>query len=693
MSCENCLPEELIDIKNHDILSGPYSSQQECLDNHAVSTGTQINVSSIGNKVNMVFDQVTMPGSISFTEAVSDDNKIILYDIDSSATFQGDIVLSFSSPDINVAKNPILFHIIYDEQSNKTIYENITTQVSDGIIYGTTSSLSPFAIMTDTIGLDFGIGQFNPNLVLSGCSSPTGPTVDTNLPCTGGKTKGSWVVDENGIPVPKIFATKCDCYEPHPYLNVETIVGGAALIGSGAAPLCAGIASIRSLGIPALKASMANIRNLIPATMASIQTITNKIIDIDDIIKIGTSMRNVIETEIDILKNEIKDIASGIVDVVEDLVGGRMNIDFDDPLGWILDDDSTNYLEQAQEMYDDWASDLLSDVDTETAAALRRFGEYRSQYDTKFNDLGERGQQSTMLLKELIEKNKEKMDEVVKKTAIETELDGAEQLLKQQALELAQKEQTKSSLVQSMMSNIAGTLLAVGSLYNNINQIDIKKTCPEGFTLNPETCDCCPNCINGKILDTNSCDCICPENLFPCGDSCCDSTTTTTTPQPGCGDNLRITWKDVTINTDWKYLGWNGPYRACIGDGVQCYTVAPSAYRLIKQSCGGWIISLSHTNSTTCTSDKGIKGGFRVMIYQGPYSNPTSILYRKTWGWCTYVNTDGSCSDSNPMAPPIKGSLPLYEVGTTIVNLELADETCRNILNEYIQSAPQATME
>lgn len=696
MSCENCLPEELIDLEKHDILAGPFSSEEECFSSNTVIPGIQVNASSFDNTASITFDRIVAPGSISFTKSNSSDSKLILYDIDSSASFDGEISLSFTSPDINPANNPILFHIVYNEQLDKIIYENITTQVSNGIIYGKTSSLSPFVIMTDTIGLDIDSGGFNPSLVVSGCSAPggPGPSVLPTEPCSGNQTRGNWVVNENGVPLPSIVATKCDCYEPHPYLSIDTIATAAAAIATGAAPACVAAASLKNLGLPALRASVANIRGLLASAQSYGRQLAKGLALLLESKATLTSLLDVIDDEILVIREQAIINQSKITQLIRDITGEQLDdIDLDDPLGWIPDDRYIELTKEVQERYDDWASDLLSDVSPEEADLFRQWKAAFDESSELGQELGSKGQQKALLESEILSQDRLKLEQQKKILDNDAETSGARALLTEKEQELISKEDTAKSLVRQMLNDVAGTIIATGGLISAINQIDIKKTCPEGFTLNTETCDCCPNCINGKILDTNSCDCICPDNLVPCGDSCCESTTTTTTGEPGCGDNLRITWKDVTINTDWDNLGWNGPYRACIGESVQCYTVAPYAYRLIKQSCGGWIVSLSHTLPTTCSSDKGIKGGFRVMIYQGAYSNPTAILYRKTWGWCTYVNGDGSCSDSNPMAPPNKGSIALYEVGTRIINLELADASCRDILNQYIQAEPQVTME
>jgi hypothetical protein len=40
--CDNCLPENLIDNNIHNIVAGPFSSEQECCDNCAANINENI---------------------------------------------------------------------------------------------------------------------------------------------------------------------------------------------------------------------------------------------------------------------------------------------------------------------------------------------------------------------------------------------------------------------------------------------------------------------------------------------------------------------------------------------------------------------------------------------------------------------------------------------------------------------------
>jgi len=70
----------------------------------------------------------------------------------------------------------------------------------------------------------------------------------------------------------------------------------------------------------------------------------------------------------------------------------------------------------------------------------------------------------------------------------------------------------------SRMGDLAASSIA---FYGFLNQISVPKTCP-GQTLNPITCECCPDCTGGKVFPNpmRGCECECPSGEEPCGDEC-----------------------------------------------------------------------------------------------------------------------------------------------------------------------------
>jgi len=79
-----------------------------------------------------------------------------------------------------------------------------------------------------------------------------------------------------------------------------------------------------------------------------------------------------------------------------------------------------------------------------------------------------------------------------------------------------------------------GALVALGqaaaylaSAYALINSIGVDKECPNDWTLRPISCQCCPDCENGKVFTNPSgCNCACPQGKDAC--------TNTTSGVEGC---------------------------------------------------------------------------------------------------------------------------------------------------------------
>lgn len=199
--------------------------------------------------------QVSNQNFVRSNKLFEDDNFIV-FDIENTLSFNGEFTLAFSSEEILPENNPLVIHVKYDEQTEQTLYEDITTDVSEGVISATTNSFSQFIVIKDTnsvptIGIDGQVtGGFNPCLVLSGCSSPNNynenncgfdmPNI-TNWDCPGNQTRGSLIGGGN-----------CGCYESSA-ITVDMIISAFFLVGAGRAALCGTSRAIAGLRISQLR--------------------------------------------------------------------------------------------------------------------------------------------------------------------------------------------------------------------------------------------------------------------------------------------------------------------------------------------------------------------------------------------------------------------------------------------------------
>jgi hypothetical protein len=124
--------------------------------------------------------------------------------------------------------------------------------------------------------------------------------------------------------------------------------------------------------------------------------------------------------------------------------------------------------------------------------------------------------------------------EVLQKSS-ELELSEANKAIEAAGLVMkrAQLDGAETTLL-SRMGDLAASSIA---FYGFLNQISVPKTCPNGQTLNPITCECCTNCTGGKVFPDpmRGCECECPTGKETCGDSCYDPCTNGKTRSYTCG--------------------------------------------------------------------------------------------------------------------------------------------------------------
>lgn len=187
-----------------------------------------------------------------------------------------------------------------------------------------------------------------------------------------------------------------------------------------------------------------------------------------------------------------------------------------------------------------------------------------------------------------------------------------------------------------------------------------------------------------------------------------EETTITVCPPPpkvvNCRCNqisyYRAVLGDLAINNKSKQTDGPRLYRPptlCEGPYDNCVVSNNSfpgaiATQVVKNLCGGWVLDFRYWLPMRCTTQSSIDnekiiGAVRVMIYQGPVSNPTSIRYRKSWGWCAVANSEGGCAESSPaVQPPRAGTLPMKEYGVSIDNPTFT--SCEQAFAQYITRPP-----
>jgi len=545
-------------------------------DNLSLGLGTQILVSSSDNNVELTFENITKAGEVKFEKVSSESSEISIYNINTDAEFSENITISFNDFNINPENNPAIIHLKYDEELEEVAYEDITTEVIEGKISGVVNSLSPFMIGSYPPPNAWGPGQGQCDFRL---------TVTPPEPCPGNQTRGNWAITEDGIGPPRLLGGTCGCWEPS-QITIDLILGAASGVSAAKAGICAIMKNIFDLksiikalitivddamtAIRALVSRIGQLRSQMAALMDDINNLVSQV-------NAAIARKNSLDDEINKLREIINELSkSGVtIDVEKDPLWHKLNT--------LIDEDNRVRKIILERM--------------EKAKDLQR------QYDTKASDL---------ITKELDLSNQQSIRQSAE----------ADLFVKQSILEMNEK--TLSTRLQELAASI---LL----LYSYLNEISVQKTCPEGQTLNPLTCECCPNCTGGKVFPNpmDGCNCECPEGKVPCfslveencydpcpegqiraGSNCeCISLTTTTTPAP-CVDS-------------------------CDGDLV-CCDVGEEVKRCVSEdSCRKTLwCNAYHELGNECD----FSGNGKIPGPRPGYTNP---------GEYVWVNTNISCSEQS----------------------------------------------
>jgi len=451
--------------------------------------GLSVQVPS-GDGLVVTFDNVTAPGKATFLNPTSTSQNLDFHYVDTTAEFAGGVTVTLSSPGINPANDPILVHMRNDDATGEVYYEDITTAVGNGTISGVAESLGMFFVIKDTTA-------FDPCSILTNCAaSAVGPLfTDEELgskatcsfkldvkapePCPGGQTRGNWAI-ENGVPTPRLLATICDCYVPS-WVTVDTVVGAAGAVGAARAAACAGWNAIRALGIPSVLSAMRQTQSLLDDALRIISARTREIAELVqniDLYKASADLSKSSQESLGYLINELE----GQIDDIKNLI-------MDQNGGLLLDADHPELIPLEQEL-----KSLSNQLD--------------SQFISEQNWL------------------KQMDDAVASKASKEATIQNAEQAIKtyranllSDSARLAPLEGAKTMALAQIAQATGEGVVAAAAMYSFVNEISVKKTCPEGQTLNPLTCECCPPCTNGQVFPEpmSGCDCVCPKGKIPCG--------------------------------------------------------------------------------------------------------------------------------------------------------------------------------
>jgi hypothetical protein len=385
--------------------------------------------------------------------------------------------------------------------------------VVQGRISGTVSSLSPFTIVTETIGLDTGIGNFDPCIIVSGCTSqPTDNCgfklqVDPPPDCPGNQTRGNWVI-ENGVPTPRLFATTCDCYVPS-LVTVDTIIALATGIGTIKAGICASRAAILSLNIPSLVSFIKDLRFWIDDAL---RTLANYMEDLR-ILKIEISDLNYQWLEIknrlyELMYDVLPDLLDDFWDIVEGITGR-------DPRNAVSQDELAEIVREAGEQYNRWKNDPSI---PDPSGLFRRWTQNADDTLQANKEIDNLAELRNIKLHQRDSKIAQQDWTTNQIKDLEETVDVAKLQLQDAVAELATKEGQKASLLRTIYESTRDVFVTTSLMYSYLNEISVKKTCPEGETLNPLTCECCPNCTGDKVFPDpmSGCNCVCPPGTEAC---------------------------------------------------------------------------------------------------------------------------------------------------------------------------------
>jgi len=443
-------------------------------DNSTPPVGEQVQVSSSGSNIELIFDNIITSGEVTFGPIDSTDG--LFCDIDTTSDFSGNIAVSFNNPGIIPSNDPAIYHIKYDSELDQVFYDNITTEVIEGKITGVVDSLGSFIIqfVPPPVGWGFPPSEslgFS-RRVFGGLSCGTFNLNFQNLlpPCPGNQTRSGFNIDfEDGTFSP--FGG-CGCYEDAG-VTVDLIASAASSFGLARAGVCAGVRLIANL-----RASLPSLKNVVSGLTSALAILQNSLRNLGGFVTRYKTELNYWTTLNNGARAARAKAEEAIIKGQEALRTRRLNKN----QRYNLEQE----IKQAQ-AYVEGADRIIEANYKKIDTARANLKRYQDEVLNKLKN-------------EVYPKNKEL--EAAKKSLADA----------QAALKAAQ---------DSQPGLVATVSTALGSLYAAVNTIKTPKVC-DGQTLNLLTCECCPNCTGGKVFPNpmRGCECECPSGEEPCGDGC-----------------------------------------------------------------------------------------------------------------------------------------------------------------------------
>jgi lipoprotein-anchoring transpeptidase ErfK/SrfK len=449
-------------------------------DNSTPPAGTQVQVSSADNIVELTFENIITSGEVTFSPIDSTDG--LFCDINTICDFDGDVAVSFNDPGIVPSNNPAIYHIKYDSELDQVFYDNVTTEVIEGKITGVVNSLGSFIVQfvpppegwgfppSESLGFSKSIfgglscGTFNFNF-----QNPLGP-------CPGNQTRNGFSISlTNGTLSP--FGS-CGCWEDTG-VTAEVILGAASAWSLAKVGVCQVVKTIASL-----KSSISSLKNVVSGLTSALAILQNGLRNIA-----GFIAKNQADVKYYTALNETAKALR--VKAQQAIIKGQ------EALRTRFLNKNQRYnleqeIKQAQE-YVAGADKVIAENSGKIATAKANVKKYQDELVAKFRD------EVNPKAKELAAAQKDLLD-------------------KQAALKAAQ---------DSQPGLLAAVGTALAALYALVNTIKTQQTCPTGQTLHPQACVCCNTCQNGRVfINQVDCSCGCASDKEAC--------TNQTTNTPGC---------------------------------------------------------------------------------------------------------------------------------------------------------------
>jgi len=198
-------------------------------------------------------------------------------------------------------------------------------------------------------------------------------------------------------------------------------------------------------------------------------------------------------------------------------------------------DEAADAARMAQNAYDDWLIYGKGKPGKDPGGLFAKWEDLSKKSKSLIAEIDELQELKSDMYNKIGSEGGKKIDREAKKAGAEAVLTDKGAELTGKVVDLAQAEGARVSILSQIGQATVDGAVAAALMYSFVYEISVKKTCPEGQTLNEYTCECCEKCTGGKVhpvgtadgpLGTGlvpslvgkviSCDCVCPEPLVPC---------------------------------------------------------------------------------------------------------------------------------------------------------------------------------